>query len=33
MSGNIHPAAHHILLGLLGAEDEGTTILHNVGNY
>ena len=28
-----HPAAHHILLGLLGTEDEGTTILQTVGNY
>jgi hypothetical protein len=33
MLGNIHPAAHHILLGLLGTEDEGTTILQNVGKY
>jgi hypothetical protein len=28
-----HLAAHHILLGLLGTEDEGTTILQTVGNY
>jgi hypothetical protein len=33
MSGNIHPAAHDILLGLLGTEDEGITLLQNVGNY